>query len=178
MQDKEVIEWMGEYLNVQPTYYYKYDKNTKTFPQIKLKTKINYISKYLGTGLKPQRHYPIVSEEFEPYLLRGLFDADGSIMGGIRTDRNHFWWRVTFSHHQKCLEGVQKFLYRRLGISSILKQRPLPRTDFILEINKKDDVKKIMDFMYADTDFMPFTRKYEKYIAMRLESDKFMERKK
>lgn len=182
IRDKEVIEWMAKYLNIEPTYDMFYDKKSKRFPHIQLSCHINYISKYLGHGLKIERHYPIVAKEFEPYLLRGLFDADGCICGGARYDRpnrSRFWWRYAISHHKKCLEGVQKFLYTRLGISSIVKTRGRSANDcYNLEINNVDMVQKVMDFMYQDVNFMPFTRKYEKYIALRLESDKFMEWKK
>lgn len=179
IRDKEVIEWMANYLNVSPIYDMKYNKDARRFPRIKLSCRINYISKYLGHGLKPERHYPIVSKEFEPYLLRGLFDADGYICGGERRDRSRFWWRLGIVHHLKCLEGVQKFLYSRLGVPSIVKARGRTANDcYNLEINNVNMVQKVMDFMYYDIDFMPFTRKYEKYIALRLESDKFMEWKK
>lgn len=177
--DKDVVEWMADYLGIEPRYNYKFDKESKIFPKISINCKINYITKYLGTGLKPSRHYPIVPKEFEPYLLRGLFEADGYIMGGARYDRpnrSRFWWRFGINHHLKCLEGVQKFLYKRLNISSIVKKRSTENS-YLLEVNNTDDVQRIMDFMYQDTDFMPFTRKYDKYIAMRLESDKFRERK-
>lgn len=180
LKDKNVIEWMANYLGVKPTYSYKFDKKKRKFPHVSFSCKIKYIDKYLGSGLKPDRHYPIVPKEFEQYLLRGLFEADGSIIGGERHDRQNrkrFWWRFCINHHQKCLEGVQKFLYKRLNISSIVKKRAKEES-YILEVNNADDVKKIMDYMYADTEFMPFPRKYAKYIAMRLESDKFMERKK
>lgn len=179
ISDKAVIEWMSEFLGVTPSYNYTFNKEKRIFPHVKLSCHINYITKYLGTGLKPSRHYPIVPKEFEPYLLRGLFEADGYIISGARYDRpnrSRFWWRFGISHHLKCLEGVQKFLYKRLNISSIVKKRSTENS-YLLEVNNADDVQRIMEFMYQDTDFMPFTRKYDKYIAMRLESDKFRERK-
>ena len=180
LRDKDVIEWMADYLGIKPSYSYKFDKKSRTFPHVALTCKIKYIGRYFGNGLKPARHYPIVPKQYESYLLRGLFEADGCILGGARYDRpnrSRFWWRFVINHHQKCLEGVQKFLYKRLNISSIVKKRTTEES-YVLEINNADDVQKIMDFMYADVDFMPYHRKYAKYIAMRLESDKFMERKK
>ncbi len=179
IKDRYVIEWMAKYLGVTPQYDYTYNEKARRFPRVKLKCHINYISKYLGHGLKSERHYPIVPCEFEPYLLRGLFDADGCICGGTRRDRSRFWWRYAIMHYSRCLEGVQKFLYNRLAISSIVKSRGRTVNDcYVLEINNVDMVQKVMDFMYQDKEFMPFTRKYDKYIALRLESDKFMEWKK
>ena len=175
MRDKDVIEWMARFLYVDASYSYKTDRKARIFPHVSISTKIKYISKYIGTGLKPARHYPIIRKEFEPYLLRGLFEADGSIMGGVRKDRTRFWMRLTIAHHQKCLEGVQKFLIRRLNVSSIVRQL-VNKGHFILEINTREDIYRVMDFMYQDQYFMPYKRKYAKYIAMRLESDKFMER--
>lgn len=180
LRDRDVIEWMADYLGIKPLYSYKFDKKSRTFPHVSFTCKIKYIGRYFGNGLKPTRHYPIVPKQYESYLLRGLFEADGCILGGARYDRpnrSRFWWRFVINHHQKCLEGVQKFLYKRLNISSIVKKRTTEES-YVLEINNADDVQKIMNFMYADVDFMPYHRKYAKYIAMRLESDKFMERKK
>ena len=161
--DKDVIEWMGEFLHTRPTYKYEFSERSKGTPVIRLRTKINYISKYLGDGLKVSRGFPSVCEEFEPYLLRGLFDADGHIVGGIRQDRGNFFCTVGFSHHKKCLEGVQKLILDRLGISVKVAQRKPPRTDYKISVGSFKNSFIIMDYMYADTEFMPFHRKYNKY---------------
>lgn len=164
--DKDVIEWMGNFLGTKPTYKQGFSKQSKGTPVFSLNTKINYISKYLGNGLKVERTFPKIDEEFEPYLLRGLFDADGHIVGGIRHDRNQFFCSLGFSHHKKCLDGVSELLYNRLDIKVNVIQRKFPRTDYKIQVGSFKNSFRIMDYMYSDTEFMPFHRKYNKYLSI------------
>lgn len=176
MANKSVIEWMAGYLNTEIHYDFKLDPNIRKYPSVYFNRKIKYIDRYLGSGLKVDRFFPRVPIKLEAYLLRGLFEADGCITGGIHKTKQHFWARLTISHHKKCLDGVQKFLYNKLNVSSIVRHREKEH-HYILEISRFEDICKVADFMYADVDFMPTQKKYDKYIAVRLESDKFRERK-
>lgn len=167
LKDKEVVDYLANIVNGNVTHSKELDKKKRRFPRARLKKKITDINTFVGGDKKADRHFPIVGEEFERYLLLGFFDADGCITWGRRKDRNRIWQKVSFTSSLKILVGVQQFLLKKLEISTIL--RPKTNCDcFVLEFSNKKDVLKILDYLYQDK-FVVLKRKYLKAKALRLE---------
>lgn len=166
--DKCVLDFMSKYLNTEIHIDKVLDKKHKRFPKARITKTVPFLIKHLGGRLKPDRHFPRIKKELERYMVLGFFDADGSIASGYRKDRNRFWVTISFVHHLKCLTGLQQFLYKRLGISTIV----APRSDenaYVIRFANKKDVLKFIDFIYPNEDFIVLKRKYEKAKAVRLE---------
>ena len=139
---------------------------TEKFYQSKYNEEVNKDEKC--GRLKKERHYPRIEEDLERYMLLGFFDGDGCITWGRRKDRNRIWQKISFTSQLKLLEGVQKLLYRKLGISTII--RPKNNEDcYVLDFCEKDDVIKFCEYIYPNDDFIILNRKYIKYNALRLE---------
>ena len=69
---------------------------------------------------------------------------------------------------------IQKLL-QKLNITSSL--RPKGKENcYVLELASKEDVKKILSYMYGDEDLIILHRKFDKYNALRLELGEFGER--
>ena len=173
--DKNVCEYIANVLNGRVRYSYKMDKKNRTFPRARVQKRIRDITKFTGGRTKAERHYPRVKEELERYLILGLFDADGCITWGRRKDKNRIWQKISFTSQLGILEGVQKYLYRNLGISSVIR----PKGDekcFVLGFANTEDVVKFCEHIYPNEDFIILDRKYLKYKALRLELEENGER--
>lgn len=172
IKDKEVIEFISEIINSHVFCDYTFDKKRKKFPRARTSKKIKDVRKFSGGRLKKERHYPIVKKELEPYLMLGMFDADGSITWGRRKDRNRIWHTIRFTSQYKILYGLQKSILNNLGIATAI--RPKGNDDcFVLEFSSKNDVLKFSKYIYQDKKFIPLKRKYEKYKALRQELEEF-----
>lgn len=169
MRDKEVVEFIAEIINTNVIYDNTYDKKTRRFPRARLHKKIKDISKFSGGYKKDDRHYPIVREDLEKYLIQGFFDGDGCITWGHRKDKNRIWQKISFTSKFKMLEGVQKYLLRKLDISTALRPKSGADDCYVLEFSNKADVIKFCDHIYSDNEFIILKRKYFKYKALRLE---------
>ena len=167
IKDKIILEYISKIINSNVHDDYTFDKKKRRFPRARTKKKINDITKFTGGRLKPDRHYPRVKDEFEKYLLLGFFDGDGCVTFGRRKDRNRLWQKVSFTSSLSLLEGIQKFLIRKLDISTVLRPKKNENC-YVLEISNKKNVIKILDFIYLDTNIV-LKRKYNKYKALRLE---------
>ena len=171
-QDREVLEFicgvMDSSLNFDP----KFNKKRRQFPNYFTSRKIKDFKKFTGGRLKKERHYPIVPKHLEKYLLLGAFDADGCITWGWRKDRSRIWQKISFTSQYKILLGIQKAIYKNIGISSVI----APKTGedcYVMSICGKADVLKFIDYIYSDEDFIILNRKYEKTKALRLELEEF-----
>ena len=168
LNDREVIEFISEYINGDIIYAHQLNKSKRIFPYVSSGKRIKDITKFTGGILKKERHFPRIRYDLEKYLIQGLFDGDGCITWGRRKDRNRIWQKVSFTSQLKLLEGVQKYLINKLNITSIIR----PKCDskcFVLEISNREDVIKFCNHIYSDDDFIILKRKYLKYNALRLE---------
>lgn len=166
-QDFTLAEFIANVLGVKYREDLYYNKSTRRFPRVRINRKIKGILKFTGGRKKHERTVPIIARYLEVYLLRGIFDADGCVTWGYRKDRNRLWQKVSFTSALGILTAVQKILYK-IGISSTV--RPKGDEDcFVLEFANKKDVANFYDYLYADTDFIPLRRKFDKYNALRLE---------
>lgn len=168
IKDKCVVEFISSIINGNVICSNKFDKKVRVFPKARLIKKITDILKFTGGMAKADRHYPRVREDFERYLIQGLFDADGCISWGRRKDKNRIWQKISFTSQLKILEGVQQYLIKKLNISTVI--RPKGKENcYILEFANLLDVLKFCEHIYPNEDFIILKRKYLKYKALRLE---------
>lgn len=168
IKDKEIVEFIAKIINGNVTYKNKFDKKKRIFPSARVIKKITDITKFTGGELKKNRHYPIVRNDLERFLLQGLFDADGCITWGRRKDRSRIWQKISFTSQLKILEGVQQYLIKKVGISTTIRPKSNENC-YVLEFANKNDVLKFCEHIYPNEDFLILKRKYLKYKALRLE---------
>lgn len=173
MQDKEIVEYLSTILNSNVNYDDTFDKKKKRFPRARTFKIITDIVKFVGGRLKEERHYPIVNNRYEKYLLQGLFDADGCITWGRRKDKNRLWHKVSITSQLNILIGVQKFLLKELDISTSIRPK-VNENCYVIEFCNKDNIIKFLNYIYSD-DFIVLKRKYSKANALRLELGEFGE---
>jgi len=168
IKDKEVLDFISKVVKGNVIESLKLDRAKRIFPHVTIAKTIPHLVKHFGGRLKKERHYPRINNSLERYLLLGFFDADGGISYGNRKDRGRFWVNISFTNHLKCLTGLQKLLYRKLGISTIIH----PKSDedaYVIKFSGKEDVIKFINYIYPDESFIVLKRKYEKAKAVRLE---------
>ena len=175
LQDKDVIYFIQSVIGGNVTENNKLDKKKKQFPSIRLIKKISDITKFTGGYNKVDRHYPRIREDLEKYMIQGFFDAEGCITWGRRKDKNRIWQKVSFTSQYKMLEGVQQYLFNKVGIVTKLKPKSDGSKCFVLEFANKKDVLKFYYHLYQDNDLIILKRKYLKYNALRLELEEFGE---
>ena len=172
LKDKELLYHFSNWIGCNVIERNITNIKTKTFPQATIhigeKEIINSIKKLFGGRLKVDRHIPIISKEYEPYLVQGFFDAEGCITWGYRKDRNRLWKKITFTSQLKMLIGIQSILEKQ-GIVSVI--HPKSKTKcYVLELSQKtNNILKTLDYIYSDNNFIILKRKYEKAQALRLE---------
>jgi transposase len=174
LRDKEVVYFIQSLIGGNIIESNKFDKQKKRFPSVRLTKKISDIAKFTGGYNKIDRHYPIIRSDLEKYMIQGFFDAEGCITWGVRKDKQRLWHKVSFTSQYKMLEGVQQYLFKKVGIVTKLK----PKSDskcFVLEFANKKDILKFYDHLYKDNDMIVLKRKYLKYNALRLELEEFGE---
>lgn len=101
-------------------------------------------------SVKTERTYHNIKKDFMGSMLLGLFDADGSLSWGRRKDRNRLWCNYLITHpNLKMLEKLQEFLADELNVTTQI--RPKGKENcYILRTSNRDNVVKIIDFMYAN----------------------------
>ncbi|WP_440971998.1 LAGLIDADG family homing endonuclease [Megamonas funiformis] len=172
--NEEVIKFLSEVVNGKVKENRIFDRKKRLFPNVSVTKKIPKIKMVLGGRLKTERHFPRVKAELMPYLVRGLFDADGCFSYGIRKDRNRLWVCISFTHHLKCLTGLQKFLLDKLNIATTVRMKSKENC-YILEFSSRKNVFDFLCWLYQDESFIPLKYKYNKFNAVRLELEEFGE---
>lgn len=168
LMDKEVCDFLTTVIGGNVNINNKCDKKKRSFPKARVVRKITDIVKFTGGRNKSDRHFPRVRDDLDRYLIQGLFDADGCITWGRRKDKDRIWHKVSFTSQYKILVGVQQYLYKKLNISSVVKQKQKENC-YYLEFSNKKDVLKFCEHIYPDREFLILKRKYSKYKALRLE---------
>lgn len=164
--DKEILEFIAKELNF----------NTRIFPIARITVRNKRIIKDLlryTVGSKENKTFPRINKNLQHYMLLGFFDGDGCLTWGKRKDRNRLWQKVNFTGSYKLLYAIQKLL-QKLDITSSLHPKGKENC-YVLELASKEDVKKILSYMYGDEDLIILHRKFDKYNALRLELGEFDE---
>lgn len=169
LDDKEVVEFISRIISSNVSYDHTVDRKNRRFPRSRTSKRIPDITKFTGGEKKADRHYPIVRDDLERYLIQGFFDADGCITYGRRKDKNRVWQKICINSQFKILEGVQKYLIKHLGISTTIRPKSGDEQCYVLEFSNRNDVIRFCDHIYPDDSFVILHRKYSKYRALRLE---------
>ncbi|MFZ4795936.1 MAG: LAGLIDADG family homing endonuclease [Bacteroidia bacterium] len=108
--------------------------------------------------------YPnTIPENLQSHFIRGLLDGDGCIY----VSKNRFI--VDFVGTHMLLNGVKNIIndiFRMNILFSFYKGKKHKDTICSMRINKKNDVKKFLDFIYKDSTIY-FNRKKDKYIEIK-----------
>lgn len=174
--DKEILEFIAKELNANIRFDYTFDKKSRRFPRARITIGNKHIIKDLlryTVGSKENKTFPRINKDLQHYMLLGFFDGDGCLTWGRRKDRNRLWQKVNFTGSYKLLYAIQKLL-QKLSITSSLHPKGKENC-YVLELASKEDVKKILSYMYGDEDLIILHRKFDKYNALRLELGEFDE---
>lgn len=176
LADKEILEFIAKELNANIRFDYTFDKKSRRFPRARITIGNKRIIKDLlryTIGSKENKTFPRIKKDLQHYMLLGFFDGDGCLTWGRRKDRNRLWQKVCFTGSYKLLYAIQKLL-QKLNITSSLHPKGKENC-YVLELASKEDVKKILSYMYGDEDLIILHRKFDKYNALRLELGEFDE---
>lgn len=179
LKDREILDFIKENIGCNIYVDNHSDAKTRRFPRARVSIGNRNIVTDVGKhgSKKEERRIPIIPKHLDRYLLLGFFDGDGCITWGRRKDRNRVWQKISFTSSLKLLDGVQKILINRIGISSSIKPKSKEKC-FVLNFCNKNDVLKFLDYIYPDDNFIVLNRKYVKANALRLELDEFREHPK
>ena len=172
INDKEILYKFSEWTGCKVVENHHTNVKSRCFPHASIHIGNKNIMKQLkmlfGGRLKPERHIPIISKKYEPYLVQGFFDADGCVTFGHRKDRGYLWKKIIFTSQLKMLTGIQSILDKQ-GISSKIYPKSGEKC-FVLELSRNtNNVIKALDYIYSDENFVILQRKFEKAHALRLE---------
>ena len=176
LADKELLYFIAKELNTVVRIDNTFDKKARRFPRARIaigsKKIVKDVLRYT-VGCKENKTFPRISKELQHYMLLGFFDGDGCLTWGKRKDRNRLWQKVTFTGSYKLLFAIQKLLQKQSITSSL---HPKGKENcYVLELASKEDVKKILAYMYGNKDLIVLHRKFDKYNALRLELGEFDE---
>lgn len=110
-----------------------------------------------------------ISSEFDSSLLRGMFEGDGGLTVGIATrfykHRNKSYTRpyqeLSFTGTYDMCEGFQNMLLKHIEIPR--KNVKHNHSIYRVRWSNKEEIIKILDFLYADCEKHCLTRKYNLY---------------
>lgn len=100
---------------------------------------------------------PNVEDRFYRDFLRGYFDGDGSIY--LEGSRGNGQCHITCASEHILNSIKEKLMEFKINTGGIYKEH---NTKYRLYINKKEDVKSFLDFLYKDADIY-LDRKYQLY---------------
>jgi len=128
---------------------------------------VDFFNKYGILSKKVDRTVVNISKKNMKYYMLGLFDADGCISWGHRTDRDRVTGKISYSHPSfNLLQYLQNFLMNELNICSSIRPKK-GEACFVLEFSKIDSVLKFCSWMYSD--FVVLNRKYQIFLDLEKE---------
>lgn len=150
-RNKQYIDYvsnlMKEVLNVEPRLYFKKNENAVDICTFR-KEKINYILNNIGLKISPKWNNMEIPKQFfkrelHPYLLRGLFDKDGSVT--IFNNNGIIYPRIKI---KICPSPAQKkfiVILNQLGFN--YKIQNLDKGEIRIRISGKKELKKWFDIV-------------------------------
>ncbi len=178
LSDKEILDFISSETGCNVNVSKKCIPKQRIFPNSSIhigeKKMLKHLKTLFGGNLKEDRRIPIISKKYERYLLQGFFDAEGCVTWGRRKDRNRLWHKISFTSSLSLLVGIQNILLSN-EISTKLKPKSDNSNCYVIEFANKKDIKKFLDIIYPNDDFIILKRKYEKAKTLRLELGEFGE---
>ena len=176
LRDRAVLDFIAGELGGRVRTSTRTDLAAKIYPHAALSvtTRMAQDARMLiGGCVKKDRHVPRVRLDLESYLVQGIFDAKGRLTWGHRKDRVRVWQTVSIASPYKVLVGIQNILCKN-GITSALRKKA-DGSSYVIEISNPRCVLMALNYLYRDPAFVVLQRKYEKFIALRLELGEFGE---
>lgn len=173
LTQKDLIEKLYPYMcDATRRKIYEYDpKNTKTHNRsyTLLNTNKDCIKQLKDFGMTPNnsltKNFPMLPENQMHYLLRGIFDADGSVYIASRM-RGHKYLGVSFtSGSQSFSYGLKDFL-EKLGLHPTLvldsRRKDSEYPTYYVKLNRKIEIQAFADYIYKNAS-IKITYKFERF---------------
>jgi hypothetical protein len=125
----------------------------------------DFLNKYdygVKSNIGFNKIFSIISKEFKPFFILGLFDGDGHFNYQYRNNKYHsgeFVITASYDYDWSCLEKY--FNNNEIEYSTYRLIVPLGRISNII-VRKKQSLIKLYNMIYCD-EFRGLDRKYEKY---------------
>lgn len=130
----------------------------------------------LGCGQAKTFKLEFPTEEQVPsylirHFIRGYFDGDGSLYfkEGIKNKLSVQCQFSIISSHA-FIKSVNEFLIKELNINSYIRKantKNIHRHVYRLQVSGRNNVCKLMEFLYLDKEYFFLSRKFEKYLDIK-----------
>ena len=160
--DESVIKLFSEEMNGKYVEYERYDKRTdKTYHGYRMYKCINDIIKIYGGRLKEERHLPYnnIPVEYLPFLIQGVYDADGTARGTIYTE-NRIDVNIQIASSKNIIYDTFYIIKNCIGIDGKIHNK---ENYYGYYIYNKYDFVKFFQWIYKPW-FVPMQRKYIKAV--------------
>lgn len=127
------------------------------------KTMCGHLAQY---GVVPNKTFTVVfphlTDELLPSFLRGCFEGDGYVGRSFHKGRKKICYELSFTGNKQMVEGFNKAVSRlcHLTPTNIVNNHSIWRVRW----TNKDEIIKIMEMMYKDSETHKLNRKYQ-YLA-------------
>lgn len=102
-------------------------------------------------------HFPNLNNNLIPHFIRGFMDGDGCI--SIKRKNNYIYYSLSFT-------GTIDMMKKLKEILDVNNKITFYRNAYALNIGKKKDVMRILDWIYKDANLF-LQRKYNKYCEIK-----------
>lgn len=161
--DESVIKLFSETMDSKYVKYDKYDKRTnKTYHGYRMYKCIDTIIDIYKGRIKTERHLPYqqIPIEYLPFLIQGVFDADGT-MRGITYSENRIDVNIQIASSKNIVYDTFDILRLYAGIEGKIHDEG---SYYGYYIYNKYDFVRFFQYIYARPWFIPMPRKYFKAI--------------
>lgn len=161
--DESVIKLFSETMDSKYVKYDKYDKRTnKTYHGYRMYKCIDDIIDIYKGRIKTERHLPYqhIPIEYLPFLIQGVFDADGT-MRGIIYSENRIDVNIQIASSKNIVYDTFDILRLYTGIEGKIHDEG---SYYGYYIYNKYDFVRFFQYIYARPWFIPMPRKYFKAI--------------
>ena len=163
--DESVIQLFSEAMNANYVGYDKYDKRTnKTYHGYRLYKSITDIIDIYKGRTKSERHLPIdlIPDEYIPLLIRGVFDADGTLRGYVYTERR-IDVTIEIASSKNIVYDIFEIIKKYTGIIGHITDNKSYYSYFIYD---KYNFVYFLQWIYQYQWFLPMPRKYIKAVEI------------
>ena len=161
--DESVIKLFSEIMDSKYVEYDKYDKRTnKTYHGYRIYKCINDIINIYKGRIKTDRHLPYqyIPIEYLPFLIQGVFDADGTMRGTIYSEKR-IDVDIQISSSKNIIHDTFNILKLYAGIEGKIHNEG---SYYGYYIYNKYDFVRFFQWIYSKPWFIPMPRKYIKAV--------------
>lgn len=172
--DEELLVKFLEEIDSDHIIENKHYREDKIFSQIRVNNNFIFddLSQY---GIIPNKtmsvNPPLLNNDLLKFYYLGLWDGDGGISYSMVQNKNkkdHKTFKIYLTGTKSNVYGFNKFLMDNGLVNKLYKTHPSSFNGEIIKIviGGNNKIKKIMDFMYKDSEFH-LSRKYKKYLILK-----------